>query len=439
MSKKALLIVMLFLVLATVSASAQPLEVVSNGDKLALLIPQLYGPDGLFVDTFFRQFNHQAHFNSAFQNEFTLFNIALIQQLTALPLPSPASGFTYNFDPALGAFTRSTQSFGPILTERAETIGARKSTFGFSYQYYSFDKLEGVDLDEIPAVFTHDQIPTIDFAFEDDLVTTLNGIDTTLGQFTFFYTYGLANRFDVSVALPIVSAEMSVVSNASIRRISGSDEEIHFFEEQAQLLGVERRFLASGSADGIGDIILRVKGTALKSGPTGMAVGTDVRFPTGDEENLLGSGAYGLKPFFVLSYANPTVSPHINLAYQWNGSSVLAGDVEAGVKEDLPDQFLYAFGAEFGLAHAVTLVVDILGQRVIDAPRIQFSDFTAADGTTFTNLTVQEQSFNLVNGAVGVKVNLVSSLLLDFNVLFALDDAGLRDKVTPLIGFEYTF
>jgi len=30
-------------------------------------------------------------------------------------------------------------------------------------------------------------------------------------------------------------------------------------------------------------------------------------------------------------------------------------------------------------------------------------------------------------------------LLLDANVLFALDDHGIRDKVTPLLGFEYSF
>ena len=64
-----------------------------------------------------------AHFNSAFQSDFRLVNIALTSQLTAVPLPSPASGFTYKFDSATGTFVRSTTSFGPILSDRAETIG----------------------------------------------------------------------------------------------------------------------------------------------------------------------------------------------------------------------------------------------------------------------------------------------------------------------------
>jgi hypothetical protein len=97
-----------------------------NSGKLTLLIPGLFGPEKLKVDSMALLpdgSTHSAHFNSAFQAEFTQFNIALASQLAAIPLPTPASGFTYTFDENLGVFQRSTQSFGPILTERAETIG----------------------------------------------------------------------------------------------------------------------------------------------------------------------------------------------------------------------------------------------------------------------------------------------------------------------------
>ena len=42
-------------------------------------------------------------------------------------------------------------------------------------------------------------------------------------------------------------------------------------------------------------------------------------------------------------------------------------------------------------------------------------------------------------GAAGLKFNPVGRLLVDVNVLFKLDSAGLRDKVTPLVGIEYAF
>ena len=99
---------------------------------------------------------HSAHFNSRFQSDFTQFNTALASQIVNVPLPSPASGFTYEFDASLGVFARTTQSFGPILAERAETIGSGRFSFGFTFQHFTFDTIEGLDLDSVPAVFTHD-------------------------------------------------------------------------------------------------------------------------------------------------------------------------------------------------------------------------------------------------------------------------------------------
>ena len=85
---------------------------------------------------------HSAHFNSSFQQSFGPFNSALATQLAAVPLPAPASGFTYTYDSALGVFNRSTSSYGPILTERAETSAATTLRSSFNYQRFSFDRME---------------------------------------------------------------------------------------------------------------------------------------------------------------------------------------------------------------------------------------------------------------------------------------------------------
>jgi hypothetical protein len=94
---------------------------------------------------------HSAHFNGAFQSEFRLINIALVRQIGALPIPSPASGFTYMFDTSTGTFVRSTQSFGPILADRAETIGRGRFAFGYSLQHFAFESFDGLRLSHIPA------------------------------------------------------------------------------------------------------------------------------------------------------------------------------------------------------------------------------------------------------------------------------------------------
>ena len=49
-------------------------------------------------------------------------------QLSSLPLGSSSGGFTYSYDPSLGTFTRTTDTFGPAFAERAQTLGRRRST-----------------------------------------------------------------------------------------------------------------------------------------------------------------------------------------------------------------------------------------------------------------------------------------------------------------------
>jgi hypothetical protein len=409
-----------------------------SSGKLALLIPTLYGPNGLFVDSDARLpdgSTHTAHFNSAFQTEFTQFNIALASQLAAVPLPSPASGFTYTFDSATGVFQRSTESFGPILAERAETIGKRKFTFGVSFQHFKFDTIEGVPLSDIPAVFTHDDSQL--GGGRSDLVTTTNSIDASLDQTVLFLSYGLADRVDLSLAVPFATARLSVRSDATIQRIgTSSNLAIHFFGPG---FGDERVYSDSGQASGIGDLVLRLKANPVRNDSIAVAFGVDARLPTGDEMNLLGIGAPGVKPFAIASFSHGRVSPHLNLAYQWNGKSVLAGNPETGTKADMPDQVTYAMGADVGVAKRVTLAFDFLGTHVINSSRLIRETFTAANGKAFPQIGFVTESYTLSNGAVGLKLNPFGRALIDFNLLFRMDSAGLRTKVTPLVGVEYAF
>jgi hypothetical protein len=413
----------------------------AQDQKLGLLIPNLYGPNGLIVDSLARLpdgSTHSAHFNASFQSEFGQFNVALATQLITVPFPSPASGYTYSFDESLGVFTRSTQSFGPILTDRAETIGKGKFTLGFTYQHFSFDEIEGVSLGSIPAVFTHDEAEL--GGGRSDIVVTQNRIRTEVSRFIAFFNYGFTDRFDVAAAIPVVDTTLSATSDATIDRIgTASNPLVHFYADGQGGVGSTRQYNVSGSATGLGDILLRLKGSVIKGGATTMGLLFDVRAPTGDEEDLLGSGALGIKPALALSWSLGKVSPHVNLGYQWNGKSVLAGDIATSRKEDLPDQFIYAGGVEIGILKALTLVFDFLGQRVSDSPRFVQTTFTAADGTTYPQVGFERGSFYVNDLALGLKLNLVGRLLLDANVLIKLNDSGLRDDVSPLVAFEYSF
>ena len=443
MLRRLQLLLALCLVLGSPKAYGdEPFNLAVSPDKLAFLLTQLYGPGGLIVDSLTvlpSGDTHSAHFNSDFQTGFTQFNTALASQIVNVPLPSPASGFTYEFDASLGVFTRTTQSFGPILAERWETIGGGRFSFGLTFQQFTFDTVEGLDLDNIPAVFTHDGSQL--GGGRADVVTTLNSISAKVNQSTAFLSYGATDRLDISIAIPLVSNELTVISDANVQRIGTADPEVHFFRGQDGELGSQRLFTAAGSATGLGDVTVRIKG-ALGGDPggSGLSLALDLRVPTGDEEDLLGSGAAAVAPFIIWSATAGAFSPHVNAGYRWNGESILAGDPATGETGDLPDQAFYAVGADFALGSRFTFAIDLIGQYVIDSPRVSVEEFLAQDGQSrFQNLAFTQDSFNELSGAIGFKLNAVENLLIDFNLLFNLDNNGLRDKVTPLIGMEYAF
>ena len=430
-----------FIALAPDVRAQEPYNLTAPVRNLATIFTDLYGPDGLILDslaTLPGEQPHRAHFNSDFQFNFSQFSTAMVGQLVSLPLPSPASGFTYQFDASLGVFQRTTQSFGPILAERADTIGARRISIGFAFQRFTFDTVEGINLQTIPAVFTHDNAALR--GGREDVVVTSNAIDASVAQSTSFVTIGITDRFDMSLAVPMVSNDIKVVSDATIHRLGTTDPLTHFFRQSDGEVGEERLFTAQGHATGLGDLMVRFKHSVIKKASTGAAVGMDVRIPTGDEMNLLGSGTAGIQPFVIWSGTYQPVSPHFNLSYKWNGSSVLAGNPASGEKADFPDQVTYAAGAEVTVNPRVTLAFDLLGVYIINAERLRSETFHALDGrSTFPNIVFTRDSMHNLSGSTGLKVSLFGRLLIDANVLFNIDENGLRDKVTPLIGFEYAF
>jgi hypothetical protein len=425
-----------------VPASAQePINVAVQVTELWRIFKDLYGPNGLVVNSNVplpSGATHSGHFNSGFESEFSQFGTALTSQIVSLPLPPPASGFTYEFDPGLGVFQRTTTSFGPILSERFETIGTRRVSIGFAYQRLSFDSIEGVDLRNVPAVFTHDDAELL--GGREDVVTTRNSIAAEVSRSAAFISYGVTNRLDVSIALPIVTADLVVTSDATVQRIGTTNPETHFFRSVEDDIGTRRRFTAFGSASGPGDVTVRLKQTVKKAAKQGVAVGIDLRLPTGDERNLLGTGAPGVSPFVAWSGNFGALSPHLNGGYQWNGESILGGEPGSGKSEDLPDLAMYSAGAVIEVHPRVTAAVDLIGRYIIDSPRLRLEEFHGLNGqSVFSNITFTSGSFNEIGAAAGLKVNVFGRLLVDLNLLIRLNSAGLRDKISPLVGLEYAF
>jgi hypothetical protein len=433
------------------------------------VLPNLYGPEGLSLFNN-PNFPHYAHFIGSAQTTLNqTLSTSIATQLAILPIISPASGFTYKYDSAAGAFVRTTTSFGPIYTERAETIGRGKISLGVSYQRFRFGSIDGVNLHQIPAVFTH--VPDTGPGgapepYEADVIKTANNVDLNMDQTVFYGTVGITDRIDLSVAVPIVSVREGASSYAQIIQVSGPT-----FVANGMTVANPHEFNASGaqtntyasngSATGIGDVTFRLKAGVLRTEKIRVAAALDVRAPSGDARKFLGSGTTGIKPFIAIS-AGKRFAPHINVGYQWNGQSILAGNITGSVvsenaagqvviqngpatKGSLPGQFFYSLGADVGVTNRLTLAFDYLGQTLFNAPNLFQTTVTTQNipgGTgalTLPTIAGDKETLPLNSAAAGLKYNLFNRLLLTADLLFRLDNNGLRQDVTPLVALSYAF
>lgn len=482
----------------------------TSSPKLVCLIPQVYGPFG-FGDTtnptqsvLSTGFGHEAHFSSDFLTAFAPINEAVGIQVSQLPIASPSSGINFTYDPSLKTFAPTTdESLGPIIGDRATTIGKGRIFVGFSYQYFNFSTIDGKDLSNIPEVLQHQpftpqppQIPACpnqtaltgtqyagDPCFVRDYIQTTNSIDLTVHQYTIYATYGITNRLDFSVAVPILNVRMGVSSQATIVPNSAAPAAIgspgnvwHSFNSTnpaltaqcgPQIVGgaacLKATFSDSGSAVGLGDVVLRGKYTVYKGEKLSIAGGLDVRVPSGDELNFLGSGTTGVKPFGVVSY-RARFSPHGEVGYEVNGDSSLAGtNIVGGTtgtpvqKGGLPDRFLYTAGVDVRVITRLTAAFDIYGQRLFGSPELVSQPYTDygncsgptngaavgcqvyTAGTTHPDVGQKVTDVNITDASLGVKYRAWGRLVLTGNVLIKMDDGGLRSRAVPLVGASYSF
>lgn len=396
------------------------------------------------------------------------FGDRLRAQFANFPLGSSTGGFTYSFDPASGIYTRSSQSFGPAFTERAATIGRRKVSLGFNYQHSSFDTFSGESLRDGSITFylphtdccsavappPSPQVP----GFEGDLIEAALDLNATTDTFAMFANYGVTDHLDLGLAIPITRVDLEANVRARILRLSTAENpRIHTFTEGQDVS--EQTFSSSGAATGIGDVVVRTKYNFLRKGATGLSAALDLRLPTGNEDDLLGLGTTQAKIFLVLSSGTERVFPHVNIGYTLSGEGKRETEFlfePLGVS----DEFNYAGGVEFVANPRLTLLADFLGRTLFDAGKIeletktfpfrlgagaagtvplQTSSSNPITGQPYRQLALQPGNLSLLLGSTGFKFNASTNTLIMANVLFPLNNAGLRDRLTFAFGVDYAF
>jgi hypothetical protein len=438
------------LVLVTlVSAMAPSGAAAQSDDGLARLLLQFFSPSNPVILRDSPPPNsHAAHFASqpSAQALLTQLNRGIASQISTFPLGSSSAGFTYTFDPALGVFNRSTETFGPVFSERPITAGKGKFSVGLNYQKATYDTFDGYDLGagDMHLYLTHvdsnNDNTILNPWFEGDIIRADLSMDLENETTVFYANYGVSDRFDVGIAVPYQRIDLSAHIDTSIERLASTGDPfvVHVFSDGQS----SHRFLESGSASGVGDIVLRGKLMLSRSTSAGLAAAVDVRVPTGDEDNLLGSGATQTKLSLIAAAGGARrFAPRGSIGYTLSsGGGEFTGDI--------PDELNYSAGFDAGLHKRVTLTADVIGRTLRDASQLNDENVTFSF-TTRNNPTVRTVerttpitstgNLNLILGSAGLKINLVGHLLLVGNVLFSLSDDGLQDKVTPVFGLDYSF
>jgi hypothetical protein len=338
------------------------------------------------------------------------------------PLPSAGGAFRFQWDDELDTFVRSTQSLGPILAERAQTLGRHTATLGASYTHIDFSTLGGQSLSRLtfsqPALSKSlvNQLPPLDARFKDDVLRTRLNLGLSYDLLFLTAAYGLTDAIDVSLALSINHVHMNASAVTTIENPNGSPGDVVFLTNPMGGLEAASGHLCapdnlrcatdgfSASALGTGDLFLRSKWHLADTDYADLAVAGVLTLPTGNADNYLGFHDPTFTPWVIASKTFDRVSPHLNLGYSLRSSQ----DVS---------QAEWAAGADVRTFNWLTLAGDFLG-------------FHSTESGT---------NDDVIQSAVGFKLNPFGQLVIGGAFQFPVNRDGLRADVIYTGQVEYTF
>jgi hypothetical protein len=388
---------------------------------------------------------HGLHFIPASSAE----NAALIAFITDalgssignIPIGSTSGGETFRFEG--GVPVRTSTSAGPIFAERAQTLGRGRVLAGISRTGFRFATLRGVDMRDINLVFTHQNVDFdgCDAQFGADC--TLYGVpllendemdfhlsmDLTVHVTSMYLTYGVSDRFDFGLVVPIVQAAFRGESEAQIRPFGGTTA-AHYFAGTADnpVLSASRQSL--GSSAGLGDVAMRLKLNLRETPDASFALLVDGRFPTGSQEDLLGSGKFSGRTLVILNSKFGDFSPHLNAGYLYHAST------------QQNDAVLGTVGFDHKLSDAFTLAADLVTELQVGDSKLPLPGVVTYESPfrrTVNPTNIPEMRDDVVNGSFGFKLTPARNTTIVLNTLFPLNRGGLRPNLVYTAGIEYTF
>jgi len=335
-----------------------------------------------------------------------------------------------------GVIDSSMSELGPIFLDHAQTLGQGVwnvnaiAQRGFADASLFGQPFSQLGLDSFPQL--ERRTPTGQPGSPAVLGVRLRySLDLHVWAVAFAASYGLTDRLDLSVVLPVLSTRLSCAVRA---RVVAQQQGGIFVPVQAPPVGGT---VEPVSSTGVGDLTARLKYRLTVPSPWQLAVTLEGQFPTGNPFELHGNGAYWLTPGVTVAYPF------------WDRRAELTGTAAMNVNLTFPRQTQVLYGLSSSVMLWPTRLAGIL--EFLGA-----SQLTAAFNPHDTDVLVLTPSGVLVdpllgvgwsgrvdqfNLAFGLRGRIGPKLLVYANGVLPLNrDAGVRPAgVIPTVGLGWSF
>ena len=340
------------------------------------------------------------------------------------PVATASSGVVYVYNPTVDIFERQAGVAGPLIGERAETIGKGQLNFAASYSYVHPTSINGDDLDSLlnrrlvngrMIVFPVEGGVTLSNGrFTNFLpVRVVADLDVRAHIFSPSVTYGITNDFDFNVTLPLLYTSLDVTADTKV-----PDPRFPTFALQP---GDPNAVVGSRSASdsdlGVGDLLLRAKWVPLRNEWIDVATQLGLSLPTGNRNNFQGTGTTQVQPTLVLSHVYGRFEPLLNLQLDVN-----ANDVSRSVVG-------WAAGGTAQIIDRLSLSVVFLGRH----------ELTPLTDPLAAPFFFQIERSDQYSASVGCRWRFASSAFIGANAIVPMNDQGIQAAVIPTLEAEYAF
>jgi hypothetical protein len=354
--------------------------------------------------------------------------------LASIPLTPPSLDAEY----VDGRIATMVTGFTPIFTESSATVGQGQFLAGTNFSYFNLSKIRGENLSDL------------EFAFEQngggDLIAVTMPFDINASVFTLYGTYGITDRLDVGLAVPIVRLQIENVNTTF--RVEGDHSGCRYAPPEEGGLncqGIGGREVSPplsafqelpGSETYLNTLAVRAKYRFPSSWTRGsMAAVVDMRIPVGRSDgNVLGSGNFGTRLMLIGEYDElDTFKPYVNFGAQfWNGDNSNSLKFAAGFSQRVASKVFFAF--------------DLLGELQIEEPPFLFAlDNEVSPDDPASDFSLAQSSIpalsrdHTMNAGIGLQVAFSPTFHAYGSALFALLNRGLQSAVVPTIGVAAYF